>query len=128
MTEQTNANEKNKRSRVGTIEGTALILGVLLLIVVFYAILPEMRRFNEYISKDTIKLQEAVITLQVEQARLTKQLSSTNYEREIGEMKSVHYLLQELESKSASPIKEQIAVTNQEIEKLLDLLKNKKSE
>lgn len=122
MTENNAPNEK-QRFRIGTVEGTALVLGVMLVIIIFFRILPELQRFHDYISNDTQKLQEAVVSLKAEQERLAKQICTSNFDQEINELKSALFVLKELETKGEAPIKEQTQTTIQEIEKLMDLLK-----
>lgn len=116
MTEQ-------KRWHIGTVEGSAFIIGILLLVVVFYHILPELTKFHDYITEDTLKLQDKVARLEAEQDRLAKQICSTNFDREINDLRSVVFLLNDLELKGGDKVKEQATMTITAIESLIEVLK-----
>jgi len=126
MTENQTPNNSIKRMKIGTIEGTAFILGILLLISVFFFVLPELAKFHQVINENREQLRTDIAKLTLEQERLSQQICLTSVDREIGELQVALYVLKDLETKSESPTKEQISITVQEIEKLITLLKTER--
>lgn len=116
--------EQPKRLQIGTVEGAAFIVAILLLLVVFFHILPEVVKFNEYINSDSQELKEAVYQLQKEQDKISKQICTTNFEREIGELRATQYVLENLEGKASAAVQDQVLKTTAEIDALVTLLKS----
>ncbi|MFC1849097.1 hypothetical protein ACFL27_02710 [candidate division CSSED10-310 bacterium] len=119
----TENNEHQKKWHVGTIEGASFLMGILLLVVVFYHVLPELAQFHEYVTKDTQQLQEAIATLQTETKLLKEQVCTSDFDREMQELNAVVYVLNDLSAKGSTAVKEQSTATAKSIEDLVNLLK-----